>query len=119
MNLIQQLKIPKRKPEKEIWQCSHSYRDVHSCEPRVQCKEVSDSDAGKALREKFRLIQMENELSSLREMLEEILPHVDHEELQASKKLKSKTPSNATLKLWASKSTPLEHLDDEPAEHLW
>lgn len=82
-------------------------------------KPESPSGGGRLLAEQLKFRLLERDVSELSTRIEMLTALLDKEELTAAMRVKKKSPSNATLKIWANRSTPPEHLTEEPEEHLW
>ena len=82
-------------------------------------KPKAPSDGGRLLAEQLKLRLLERDVSELSTRMELLTALLDKEELAAAMRVKRKSPNNATLKIWANRSTPPEHLTEEPDEHLW
>jgi hypothetical protein len=80
---------------------------------------VSGTDGGNDIQRMRQMIEMSEELKCLRELLTEMLGHLDPRDVQAKIKLRQTAPTNDVLRLWAQESSPPAHLADQPEERPW
>lgn len=80
---------------------------------------TSATPSGDLLEKDIRLIELEREVHNLKQQVETLMCLVDLRDVRAAAELKTKSPSNAQLRLWSQSPVIPSGLVEQQEERPW